>query len=144
MAGSKTDFIRHYHDNTAKYEQAKKFWDALDENGSLLFVSILFLVGILGAVLYYISFNNTSGRHYTPKYWAYFLLGVFVVTLMVTLGSEWLIAEPKLNGASLLEWQIAICNAIYATGVYFVFSFIWCNIDLLPTNAYRWLKIKRK
>ena len=62
----------------------------------------------------------------------------FVTSFATTLVFEYIVATPKLDGAFMLEVKIALGNAIYATLVYFITSFVWCN--WLPTNAYRLLK----
>ena len=62
-----------------------------------------------------------------------------VSTLLLTFGFEYFAAHPSLNGAVLLELKIAIGNALYASLLYFVTSFVWCN--WFPTNAYRWFKL---
>ena len=79
------------------------------------------------------------GRHYLPKHWLMFLLATFLVSLLFTLGCEYIVTEPKLQGSFGLELRIAIGNAIYASLLYFVASFVWCN--WLKTNAFRIFKI---
>ena len=91
------------------------------------------------ASIYYKPFNDKPGRHYKPKYWIYFLLTTFVLTLLVTLGCECAIAQPKLDGSFVLELKIAVANAIYSSFIYIFVSWIWCQFNL-PTNAYRLIK----
>lgn len=137
IAGSKSDFIKSFRDNEALYQQAKNFWTNLDKS-SLLLIAIFIVLGIFCAFYYYKPYNNKPGRHYTIRHWVGFLILTFVVTFLVTFGSEYLIAEPKLKGAVGLEIKIAIGNAIYASAIYFITSLVWCNIG--TTNAYRFLK----
>lgn len=131
------DFAKPFSENRALYDQAKGFWNKL-ENSSLIIVLIFLVLGIAWAAYYYTSYNNNPGRHYTPKHWILMLLVTVVVTFLVTLGFEYFAVEPKINGAFLLEVKIAIGNAFYATLAYLLTSIVWCNT--LPTNAYRMFK----
>lgn len=137
ITGTMADFAKPFSENKALYNQAKGFWNKL-ENFSLIIVLIFLILGIAWAAYYYTSYNNSPGRHYTPKHWILLLLATVVVTFFVTLGFEYLAVEPKINGAFLLEVKIAIANALYAALAYLITSIIWCNT--LPTNAYRMFK----
>lgn len=137
ITGTMADFAKPFSGNKALYNQAKGFWNKL-ENSSLVIVLIFLILGIAWAAYYYTSYNNSPGRHYTPKHWILLLLATVVVTFLVTLGFEYLAVEPKINGAFLLEVKIAIANALYAALVYLLTSIVWCNT--LPTNAYKMFK----
>jgi membrane-associated HD superfamily phosphohydrolase len=131
------DFAKPFSENKALYDQAKGFWNELEKFS--IFIVLLFLVlGIAWAAYYYTSYNNSPGRHYTPKHWILMFLITVVVTFLVTLGCEYLAVEPKINGAFGVELKIAIANAIYAGLAYLLTSIVWCNT--LPTNAYRMFK----
>lgn len=137
IAGSMSDFTKPFQDNEALYNQAKAFWRHLD--GSMLLVIAIFIIlGIAIAAYYYKPYNDKPGRHYRPTYWLIFLAVTFVGTFVVTFGAEYLAVKPVLKGAAMLEIKIALCNALYASGVYLATSWVWCNF--LPTNAYRLLK----
>ena len=138
ITGTMADFTKPFQDNDALYKQAQAFWKQLDVS-SIIFVSIFLLLGIVMASIYYKPFNDKPGRHYKPKYWIYFLLTTFVLTLLVTLGCECAIAQPKLDGSFVLELKIAVANAIYSSFIYIFVSWIWCQFNL-PTNAYRLIK----
>ena len=137
IAGNMADFAKPFSENKALYNQAKGFWNKL-ENSSLLIILVFLVLGIAWAVYYYTSYNNKPGRHYTPKQWILMFLITFAVTFLVTLGVEYLAAEPRINGAFLLEVKIAIANALYASFTYLLISIVWCNT--LPTNAYKMFK----
>ena len=132
------DFTKPFQNNETLYSQARAFWNKL-EASSILIVALFILLGIAMACVYYKPFNDKPGRHYKPKYWVYFLLATFVLTLLVTLGCEYAIAQPKLDGAFVLELKTAFANAIYSSVVYLFVSWIWCQFNL-PTNAYRLIK----
>jgi len=108
------------------------------EQWSILIV-IVILLGVLLAIWYYKPYNEQPGRHYKPKYWFIFLGITFFLVLITTFLLEYIVVEPRLPGALSVEIRIALGNAIYATLLYFITSFVWCN--WLPTNAYRLLKI---
>lgn len=137
ITGTMADFVKPFSENKALYNQAKVFWNKL-ENFSIFIVLIFLVLGIAWAAYYYTSYNNNPGRHYTPKHWILMLLVTVIVTFIVTLGFEYLAVEPKINGALGVELKIAIANAIYAGLAYLLTSIVWCNT--LPTNAYRMFK----
>lgn len=137
IAGSQNDFTRQFQSNDQLFNQARSFWNKLDESMWIVIICMLVL-GIGVAAYYYTSYNNTPGRHYKPVKWIYFLIATFILTLFSTYGIEYLVCKPQLNGSSTLEFMVAIGNALYACIVYFITSVIWCNA--LPTNAYRLFK----
>ena len=137
ITGTMADFAKPFSENKALYNQARGFWNKL-ENSSLVIVLIFLVLGIAWAAYYYTSYNNSPGRHYTPKHWILMLLVTVIVSFLVTLGFEYFAVEPKINGAFLLEVKIAIGNALYAALTYLLASIVWCNT--LPTNAYRLFK----
>lgn len=137
IAGSQTDFTKPFRENEALFKQAQAFWNKLESWSWLIVLFLLF--GIMLAFHYYYFYNNKPGRHYTPKHWFFFLIVTFLLTLLVTLGFEYIAIPPKLDGAFILELRIALGNAAYATLLYFITSWIWCQFKL-PTNAYRLIK----
>ena len=140
FAGSMSDFTKPFQENEALYNQAKAFWKHLD--GSMMVVIAIFLVlGIAIAVSYYKPYNDRPGRHYRPIHWLIFLVITFVLTFAVTWSFEYIAVKPVLNGA-MLEMKVALCNAFYATALYFITSVVWCNA--LPTNAYRLFKFRHQ
>lgn len=137
FTGSMSEFVKPFSDNKALYNQARSFWNGL-EKISIFIVLICILFSVSCVFFYYTKYNNMPGRHYTPKHWFYWMIGAFLATLLLTLGFEYIAVEPKIPGALLLEFKIALGNAIYALIIYFVLSVIWCNT--LPTNAYKRFK----
>lgn len=131
------DFTRPFADNKALYNQARAFWNKL-ENVSSVIVLICFVLGLAIAAYYYSQYNNKPGRHYTPKHWLIWLAVTVVATLVLTLGFEYFAVAPKIKGSFILELKIAFGNAIYASVVYFLTSVVWCNFG--KTNAYRLFK----
>lgn len=138
ITGTMADFTKPFRNNDILYNQARAFWGRLDVS-SIIIVAIFVLLGIAMAYTYYGPFNNKPGRHYKPKYWWSYLCATFILTLLVTLGCEYVIAQPKLDGSFVLELKIAVANAIYSSIIYLIISWIWCQFNL-PTNAYRYLK----
>lgn len=137
FAGTMPDFASQFKNNESLYKQAIAFWNKME--GFSIFIVLLFVImGILMAFLYYGPYNKQPGRHYTPYHWLGFLAATFILTFLVTLGFEYFAASPRLNGAMFLQTKIAFGNALYASSLYFITSFVWCN--WLPTNAYRLLK----
>ena len=137
IAGKMTDFLGQFQNNESLYQQARVFWNKLEDISMILLV-IALVIGILFAVIYYKPYNNIPGRHYTPKHWFFFLVITFVMAFLLTLGFEYIAVAPRLKGALLLETRIALLNGFYASVLYFLVSVLWCNA--LPTNAYRLFK----
>lgn len=137
IAGSQNDFTSQFSNNEQLFNQAKSFWNKLEGSMTIVVIATIVL-GILWAIYYYSSYNNAPGRHYKPQHWLIFLAVTFISTLLITLGIEYFMVEPKLKGAFSLELMVSIGNAVYASIVYFLSSVIWCNA--FPTNAYRLFK----
>ena len=138
--GSMNDFTRQFQNNEVLYNQARAYWNKLDDL-TIVFIPILLVAGIGMAYWYYKPFNNKPGRHYRPKYWWYFGGGAALLSVVLTSMFGYALAYPKLNGASGLLVQIVCINALYAAFVYIVISLIWCNY--MPTNAYRYLCFRK-
>lgn len=138
FAGSMSDFAKPFKESEALYNQARVFWRHL-EGASTIIIAVFVIIGVAFAFTYYIPYNEKPGRHYHPIHWLKFLLYTFVLTFIITLGFEYFVVKPKLDGAFMVEFMIAIANAIYASLVYWAVSFLWCNF--CPTNAYRMFKI---
>lgn len=139
FTGSMSDFTKPFEENDVLFNQAKAFWHRLD-SFSIVTIAICVIAGILLAITYYKPYNDVPGRHYKPSHWCFFLIGTFVLTLVVTFIAELILVHPSISGATMLEFRVALGNAIFASGLYFVVSLAWCN--LWPTNAYRFLKFK--
>lgn len=137
IAGKMTDFLSQFQNNDSFYQQARTFWNKLDGISMILLI-IFIVLGILFAFFYYKPYNNIPGRHYTPKHWILFLCVTCIVTFLLTFVFEYIAVAPKLKGALMLEMEIALCNGIYASVLYFLVSVLWCNA--FPTNAYRLFK----
>lgn len=140
LAGSLSDFTKPFQDNEALYKQARAFWNRLDNNSIVIFL-IMIVLGISFASYYYKPYNDKPGRHYTLGHWAIFLVVTLAMTFVVTWGFEHFAVPPKITGAMWLEIKIAFCNALYAVGVYFIMSVVWCTLDL-PTNACKIFKLR--
>ena len=137
IIGSMSDFTRPFQENEQLFKQAKMFWNKLD--GMVWFPLIVCI--ILGAAfvyIYYGPYNNKPGRHYMPVHWWKFFAITFIVSLIVSIASLFLLAPSSLQGADSLKIKIALSNAFGALIVYFVASLVTCYS--FPTNAYRFLK----
>lgn len=137
IAGSMSDFAKPFQENEALFNQAKSFWRHL-ESFSIILVLLFIIIGIIMAVLYYWLYNNKPGRHYMPTHWLLFWAVTFVMGFVITFLFEYAVAQPRLDGAVMLEVKIALGNGIYSSILYLVISIVWCNA--LPTNAFRIFK----
>jgi len=138
IAGSMTDFTSQFKNNEALYNQARIYWNKL-ESSSAIILLIFIVLGIAMAICYYQPYNNRPGRHYKPSHWLCFLFVTSVLSFLVTWGFEYFAVPPKPDGATMLQFKIAMGNAIYAFLLYTFCSWVWCQFNI-PTNAYRFLK----
>ena len=138
IAGTMTDFLSQYKNNVALYNQARAYWSKMESFSAIILLIFIFF-GIVMAFWYYQPYNNRAGRHYKPTNWLYFLLGTFVLSFLVTWGFEYLAVPPKLDGTTILQIKIAMGNAICASFLYILISWVWCQFNF-PTNACRFLK----
>lgn len=138
LVGTKNDFINSFRNDEILYNQATAFWNKLN-NGSIGFVIVMLFIGIVLAYYYYGPFNNQPGRKYTPKWWGIMCGVTACITFLVTLVLEYSTAKPTMQGAWSVELKIALCNAIYASVVYFLASIIVCQSNI-KTNAYKLFK----
>ena len=138
IIGTKASFCRSFQDNDNLYAQAETFWNNL-EGSAFIFIMVFIVLGVAMTICYYKTFNDRPNRHYHPKYWIYFWIGTFALVLVVTLAAEYIAVEPKLDGSFILEFKIALANAIYASVLYLFVSWLWCQFNW-PANAYRLIK----
>ena len=135
--GSMNDFTRQFKNNEVLYNQARAYWNKLDDM-AFLFILFSILVGAGMAYLYYGPYNNKAGRHYKPQYWLWHLVFTFIISLFLTGLVCGIFAYPKLDGTIGLLIRIAFVNAICASLIYFFISVVCCNCRNLSTNAYRY------
>lgn len=134
------EFLNHYKGNDQQYNMARQLWNSLDHS-AIFFLAIFIVLSIVCAAYYYGPYNKRPGRHYKVSKWLMWLAATAAVCFVVTLGVGILCAETKLPARFGLILRIACENTVYAAGVYFLFSFIRCNVRAWKTNAYRFLKI---
>ena len=136
--GSMADFTSQFQDNEVLFNQARAYWNKLE--ASSIIVLIIFLVlGISMSISYYLPYNNHPGRHYKPIYWLYFWGGTFVLAFLLTWCYVHYAVSSNLSGVPMLQLKLALGNALYASGLDFLCSWIWCQFNL-PTNACRIFK----
>lgn len=134
-----SNYLQRFSDNEALHNQAMAFWHKLESTGPELLI-IMAVSGIAFAAWYYGPYNNAPGRHYKVGKWGIWLGIACAFVFLATLGIEYVLAAPKLDGSMKIEIWVAFANVVYAAFVYIVTSAVWCNC--LPTNANRFLKIK--
>ena len=139
IAGSMADFTSQFKNNESLFRQAREYWSKLEAT-SVIILMIFIIVGITMTTLYYGPYNNLPGRHFRPIHWLYFLGATFLVTLLLTWCCVGCLEPSSLHGVDVLHFKLAIGNAIYASILYLIFSWVWCQLNL-PTNACRIFKI---
>lgn len=139
IVGSMADFTSQFKNNEVLYRQAIAYWNKLDASSFIVLV-IFLVLGTALAISYYLPYNNRPGRHYKPIHWLYFLGITFVLTFLLTWFFVHFAVPSSLKGVFMLHLKLAFANALYASGLYLIWSWLWCQCNL-PTNACRIFKI---
>lgn len=136
---NQAELLVKYKDNEPLYNMARSLWNSLD-SASIYFLATAFSVAVLLVCYYYYVYNKLSGRKYRIQHWAIWLAITAVSTFGLTmiLGNAIVSSTLKELGEFIL--RISLINGLYASLIYFIASFIICNLPV-PTNAYRFLKI---
>ncbi len=138
---NQAELLVKYKDNEPLYNMARSLWNSLD-SASIYFLATAFSVAVLLVCYYYYVYNKLSGRKYRIQHWAIWLAITAVSTFGLTmiLGNAIVSSTLKELGEFIL--RISLINGLYASLIYFIASFIICNIPV-STNAYRFLKISK-
>ncbi len=138
-SGTKAEFAQTFGDNEYLRKPADNFWRSL-ENSALWLILIFLILGIFCSVSYYTWYNNLPGRHYKPLHWVGWLIVCCISAFLISIGVEFLLLKTNLDNAGIVISKVSLCNALYASGVYFLISLVWCNC--FTTNACKFLKFK--
>lgn len=138
---NQAEFLRHFQGNDAQTKFARQLWAGLD-SCTVWFLITFIVIAVVMAIVYYGPYNNKPHRHYKIKHW-FLWLGIaaaatFVVSMLIGVFG---VNSPMTTYKIPLVLRVSAVNLLYSVGVYFVVSFIVCNIKALKTNAYRFLKI---
>lgn len=137
-------FVNSFRDNDAKQRAARAFVESLPNCEWLLFLTCCIVTSIV-CVLYYTWYNNIVkpfGYHYRMRHWfAWLFIALVIAFLMAMFFCIPVLKNVGLEGTDDFILRFYIGNLLYGLGIYILLSTIWCNF--LPTNAYRWFKIKR-
>ena len=136
---NKQHYINGYNNEQLR-NMAHSFWNSLD-SASIYFLISAVVVAILLACYYYYGYNKLPGRKYKVSHWALWLGVTAVVTILLTLVIGSVMVSSTLPDKGEFILKISLINGLYASVVYFIVSFIICYLPV-PTNAYRFLKIK--
>lgn len=137
----KGELLARYRDNDALYNSAVSLWNSV-EDSSFVFLIIAVVTGVLFSCLYYYLYNIFPGRKYRLRHWFIWLAMAAAISFALTLGAGYGLVQSNLQEKSSFLMKISFVNAMYSVIIYFVTSFISCNIPL-KTNAFRFLKIGR-
>ncbi len=134
------DFLNHFKNNDAMYNQARSLWSKFDQT-TVWFLVAFVVVAFVFAFVYYGPYNNKPHRHYKVKHWLIWLLITAVATFVVSLIIGMVMVQSPLAARIGLILRVSGVNALYSVGLYFVIALLVCNMPFLKTNAYRFLKI---
>lgn len=107
-----------------------------------LFISCIGCALLL-VFLYYGLYTKRCfwGYHYRVKHWVGWIIGFFIIMTAVA----WLwplqeLEEPKTIDIETIQWRLYWGNVVLYSFTSLFLSWFWCQF--LPTNAYRFLKIR--
>lgn len=129
-------------DLTEKISEHEDFLDILLSCEDILFGTCI-VCALLPVFLYYALYTKACfwGYHYRVKHWVGWMVAFWIIMTAVA----WLwplqeLEEEYIDDIESIEWRLYWATTVLYFLFYFVFSWIWCQI--LPTNAYRFLKIR--
>jgi preprotein translocase subunit SecG len=134
------DFLNHFKNNGAMYNQARSLWSKLDQT-TVWFLVAFIVLALIFAFVYYGPYNNKPHRHYKVKHWLIWMFITAAATFVVSLVIGLVMVQSPLAARIGLILRISGLNALYSVGLYFIFALLVCNMPFLKTNAYRFLKI---
>lgn len=126
-------------DNEQVCNFVRSLWNSLD-SVSTYFLATAVVVAVLAACCYYYVYNKLPGRKYRIRHWSIWLAGTAVVTIISTIALGNAIVSSPLPELKKFIIRMSLINGLYASVIYFIASFIICNLPV-PTNAYRFLKL---
>ncbi len=139
---SRTQFITSHQQTDTLKQLATDFMNQL-EGVSGIFFAVCVGIGLLGAIFYYYILNNFSHRMYKISKW--------VITLIITILYAWGVnlligfsfVSTELDGTKSIVVFATLPSFLWTFLAYLVASFLFCNLWITKTNAYRFLAIKR-
>jgi len=134
------DFLNHFKNNDAMYNQARSLWSKLDQT-TVWFLVAFIVLALIFAFVYYGPYNNKPHRHYKVRHWLIWMLITAAATFVISLVIGLVMVQSPLGARIGLILRICGLNALYSVGLYFIFALLVCNMPFLKTNAYRFLKI---
>ena len=136
---NQAEHLNRYKDNEPLYNMARSLWSSID-SASMYFLAAAFAVAIVVVCFYYYGYNKLPGRKYRIRHWTIWLAITAIITIGLTmiLGNAMVSSTLKEQVGFIL--RISLINGVYASAIYFIASFIICNLPV-PTNAYRFLKL---
>ena len=136
---NQAEHLVRYKDNEPLYNMARSLWNSLDY-ASTCFLATAVAVAFALVCFYYYGYNKLPGRKYRRRYWVIWLVITAIATIVLTMILGNAMVSSTLNGQAGFILRISLINGLYASVIYFILSFIICNLPA-PTNAYRFLKL---
>lgn len=128
-----------YKDNEPLYNMARALW--ADFNSACLYYLVTaIVVAIVTACYYYYGYNKRPGRKYRISHWVIWIGLTAIATIILTVVLCNIMVSSTLKEQVGFILRISLINGLYASVIYFIVSFVICNIPV-STNAYRFLKI---
>lgn len=136
---NQVQYLARYKDNESLYKKTRDLWTDLN-SASMYFLIIAIVVAILAAWYYYYRYNKRPGRKYRVSHWAGWIGITAGVTIILTMVVGYVMVSLTLKEQVGFILMISLINGLYASAMYFILSFVFCNLPF-STNAYRFLKI---
>lgn len=134
------DFLEHFKNNDAMYNQARLLWSKLDQT-TIWFLIVFIVLAFIFSFVYYGPYNNKPHRHYKVKCWLKWMMITVVSSFVISLVVGLIMIQSPLDARAGLFCRISLVNAVYSALLYLIISALVCNLPFVKTNAYRFLKI---
>lgn len=134
------DFLGHFKNNDAMYNQARLLWSKLDQT-TIWFLIVFIVLAFIFSFVYYGPYNNKPHRHYKVRYWLRWMMITVASSFVVSFAVGLVTIQSPLGARLGLFCRISFVNAIYGAALYLIISLLVCNFPFVKTNAYRFLKI---
>lgn len=136
---NQAEHLARYKDNEPLYNMVRSLWNSLD-SASMFFVAVVIIVAVIAACCYYYGYNKLPGRKYRISHWVIWLGITAVLSAFLTMVIGNAMVSSTLKDKFEFILRISLINGLYASIIYFMTSFIICNLPY-STNAYRFLKL---
>lgn len=115
------DFLEHFKNNDAMYNQARLLWSKLDQT-TIWFLIVFIVLAFIFSFVYYGPYNNKPHRHYKVKCWLKWMMITVVSSFVISLVVGLIMIQSPLDARAGLFCRISLVNAVYSALLYLINS----------------------